>query len=44
MIAMEIYDAMQRVSDSGEPYKTLLDPPPADPAWPICPAKRAPAQ
>jgi len=28
---LEIYDAMQRAIDTGEPYQTLLDPPPADP-------------
>ena len=26
---LEIYDAMQRSIDTGEPYRTLLDPPPA---------------
>jgi hypothetical protein len=28
---LEIYDRMQRAIDTGEPYKTRLDPPPADP-------------
>jgi len=28
---LAIYDAMQRAIDTGEPYQTLLDPPPADP-------------
>jgi len=28
---LEIYDAMQRSIETGEPYQTLLDPPPADP-------------
>jgi len=28
---LEIYDQMQRAIDTGEPYQTLLDPPPADP-------------
>ena len=28
---LEIYDAMQRAIETGEPYQTLLDPPPADP-------------
>ena len=28
---LDIYDRMQRTIDSGEPYQTLLDPPPADP-------------
>ncbi len=28
---LEIYDAMQRAIETGEPYKTRLDPPPADP-------------
>ena len=27
---LDTYDAMQRAIDSGEPYQTLLDPPPAD--------------
>ena len=30
-VILEIYDAMQRASESGQPYQTLLDPPPADP-------------
>jgi len=30
-VILEIYDAMQRAMDSGEPYQTRLDPPPADP-------------
>ncbi len=29
-IILEIYDAMQRAVESGQPYQTLLDPPPAD--------------
>ena len=28
---LEIYDAMERAIDTGIPYQTLLDPPPADP-------------
>ncbi len=28
---LEIYDAMQRAIETGEPYQTRLDPPPADP-------------
>lgn len=28
---LDIYDLMQRAIDTGEPYQTLLDPPPADP-------------
>ena len=28
---LDIYDRMQRAMASGEPYQTLLDPPPADP-------------
>jgi hypothetical protein len=28
---LAIYDRMQRAIDSGEPYQTMLDPPPADP-------------
>ena len=30
-IVLEIYDAMQRSIEIGEPYQTRLDPPPADP-------------
>ena len=30
-VILEIYDAMQQAMDSGEPYQTRLDPPPADP-------------
>ena len=30
-VILEIYDEMQRAMDSGEPYQTRLDPPPADP-------------
>jgi hypothetical protein len=30
-VILEIYDAMQRAMETGEPYRTLLDPPPADP-------------
>jgi len=29
---LSIYDEMQQAIDSGKPYQTLLDPPPADPA------------
>ncbi len=29
-IILDIYDAMQRAIESGRPYQTLLDPPPAD--------------
>ena len=28
---LEIYDAMQRAKETGQPYQTILDPPPADP-------------
>jgi hypothetical protein len=28
---LSIYDSMQRAIDTGEPYKSVLDPPPADP-------------
>ncbi len=31
LMILEIYDAMQRAVETGEPYQTLLDPPPADP-------------
>jgi hypothetical protein len=30
-VILEIYDAMQKSISTGEPYQTLLDPPPADP-------------
>lgn len=30
-VILEIYDDMQRASATGEPYRTRLDPPPADP-------------
>lgn len=30
-VILEIYDAMGRAMESGEPHQTLLDPPPADP-------------
>jgi len=29
---LEIYDAMRRAIESGQPYQTRLDPPPADPS------------
>lgn len=31
-VILEIYDAMRQAIDSGEPYQTRLDPPPADPS------------
>jgi hypothetical protein len=30
-VILEIYDEMQRAIETGEPYQTRLDPPPADP-------------
>ncbi len=30
-VILEIYDEMQRAMESGEPYRTRLEPPPADP-------------
>jgi len=30
-VILEIYDKMQRAIKTGQPYPTLLDPPPADP-------------
>ena len=30
-LILEIYDAMQKAIDTGQPYQTLLDSPPADP-------------
>lgn len=29
---LEIYDAMAEAMKTGQPYQTLLDPPPADPS------------
>lgn len=31
-VILEIYDAMQEAIRSGHPYRTRLDPPPADPS------------
>ncbi len=31
-VILEIYDAMHRAIQTGQPYQTLLDPPPADPS------------
>jgi len=31
-LILEVYDAMAKVIVSGEPYQTILDPPPADPS------------
>ena len=31
LVILDIYDHMQRAIATGEPYQTLLDPPPADP-------------
>ena len=30
-VILEIYDAMQKAIDTGQPYQTLLDPPPGPP-------------
>jgi len=30
-VILEIYDEMKQAMESGEPYQTRLDPPPADP-------------
>jgi predicted nucleotidyltransferase component of viral defense system len=30
-LAFVVYDAMQRAQVTGQPYQTILDPPPADP-------------
>ncbi len=30
-VILEIYEAMQNAMETGDPYPTLLDPPPADP-------------
>ncbi len=30
-VILEMYDAMQNAMETGDPYPTLLDPPPADP-------------
>lgn len=46
-VILECYDAMQRAIETGKPYQTILDPPPADPrvahAMPAVPAPAAPA-
>lgn len=31
-LILEVYDAMAKAIESGEPYQTILDPPPADPS------------
>ena len=31
-VILEIYDALKSAMDSGQPYQTLLNPPPADPS------------
>ncbi len=31
-LILECYDAMAKAADSGDPYRTMLDPPPADPS------------
>lgn len=31
-LILEVYDAMAKAIESGEPYETILDPPPADPS------------
>ena len=31
-VILEMYDAMQRAIDTGEPYQSRLDPPPGPPA------------
>jgi hypothetical protein len=36
-VILEIYDAMQRAMETGEPYQTLLGPPPGPPAAPLPP-------
>jgi len=30
-LILEIYDSMQRAKETGQPYQTILNPPPADP-------------
>ena len=30
-VILEIYDATQQATETGQPYQTLLNPPPADP-------------
>ena len=30
-VVLEVYDEMRRAMDTGKPYQTWLDPPPADP-------------
>jgi hypothetical protein len=39
---LDIYDRLQRAIDTGEPYQTLLEPPPADPSVAHSPSTRPP--
>ena len=32
LVILDLYDRMQQAIDTGEPYQTVLDPPPADPS------------
>ncbi len=32
LMILDIYDRMQRAMEGGDPYQTILDPPPADPS------------
>jgi hypothetical protein len=32
LLILERYDAMAKAAEGGEPYETVFDPPPADPA------------
>ena len=41
-VILEIYDEMRRAKETGQPYRTLLDPPPADPRV-AHPAREAPS-
>ncbi len=39
-VILEIYDEMRRAMETGEPYETRLEPPPADPAVAHAPRER----
>jgi hypothetical protein len=39
-VILEIYDEMKRVMETGEPYRTRLEPPPADPSVAHAPRER----
>ena len=40
LLILEVFDAMTRAIKTGEPYQTILDPPPADPSCAHDPSTR----